>query len=451
MTRTRLPALKPWSVSTAALVLPFALPFALLLAPATQAQDVALSGEYSDVSGVIVHLPQNPGTEYTCSNAQDARCINRNQGFFGQPQPAQRTRAATGVTAGPRILPSLAAATNGLAVGDAFRVPPLMMTQNAALTQTRSRPVLNNAVAEIDTNVAFGLPNTARSRFPDTAQTRVLALRNFSPANPLAAGQHNGVPITSPGYRFRQGVNTTVSQTAASGAEFLRLRYSGGLGFSGTMEALLAGEVSFYVTGPAADNALPSSLHPGVIRARAGDVGPSPALRVQHGAGWDYEVQVTQPTGTFKAFPSVPSVVGVPCAATPPPSPAGCNDVDAAAFDSFGIDIGPVSAATSTRHLFAWTTGTVSIVRTAIRNGITSTQTVTAMGYDTTSPTSMGGTIRRVGLVAGSFTERNPTARPTELGPSIVGVNFELVPEPGSTVALIGGLGLLAGLAHRRR
>lgn len=51
---------------------------------------------------------------------------------------------------------------------------------------------------------------------------------------------------------------------------------------------------------------------------------------------------------------------------------------------AYGVPGGPIPDFASTRHLFAWTTGTISITRTGVRHGNTATETMTAMGYDTT-------------------------------------------------------------------
>ena len=103
--------------------------------------------------------------------------------------------------------------------------------------------------------------------------------------------------------------------------------------------------------------------------------------------------------------------------------------------------------------MFAWTTGTVSIVRTAVRNGITQTDTVTGRGFDTTGVTPTFGVEaqRNVGMVAGSYTTRTDGIPQTQINTQMAGINLKFTPEPGATVALISGLGMLGALAARRR
>ena len=411
------------------------------------AQNVSMAGSYSSVSGEIIALPQDGPLEYFCSNAQDARCIERRLGFFGSPAGSRRTRAVDGLKNDlPLIVPTLtpmAASTPG----NTIVVPSVFFAQPGQDGFNR-QPVLNNVIREVETDFTFINPWKSRAKLPDLVETRRVAPRPLSPANPLASGQNNGLPITNPGYRYRQSTNTTVSNTANFGLENVRVRYSGGLGFSGTMAALLRGNMEFYIGGPVIDNVIATSLQPGLLRGKAGN-GFGVPFSENHGAGWDYTVMRTQPPGTIKGFPSAPSVLGTPCFATPPAMPAGCNNV--VGFDTNGITLATTPGATSTRHLFAWTTGTVSVVRTAIRGGITVTLTMTAMGYDTVStPTSAAGPVRRIGLVAGSYTLRNELAA-TRLEPSIAGMNLVLTPEPASTAMLIAGLGLLGALARQRR
>ena len=75
------------------------------------------------------------------------------------------------------------------------------------------------------------------------------------------------------------------------------------------------------------------------------------------------------------------------------------------------------------------------------------------MGFDTIGKSVMGAPQRNVGLVAGSYSIRTafPPAGPDiQISPQILGLNLKFTPEPGATMALVSGLGLLGFLARRR-
>ncbi|MGY8736680.1 MAG: PEP-CTERM sorting domain-containing protein, partial [bacterium] len=82
------------------------------------------------------------------------------------------------------------------------------------------------------------------------------------------------------------------------------------------------------------------------------------------------------------------------------------------------------------------------------------TLTQTGMGYDSiaATPTAMGGAQRNVGLVAGSYSKRTSQGgQSLEMNTQIAGVDLRFTPEPGASIALLSGLGLLGALGVRRR
>ena len=402
----------------------------VLGASAAQAQTVGMAGEYTEGNGIIIQIPQNPpNVPCTYGAAQDARCVRNTQNFFGAGTAAPVSLYPHhGVYGGGQ-------GTGGLNVGDTFTVPPLLMQQRLG---QQVGIVLNNVTVQLDTTFTAAAGPVTRTKNPQGG-SRVFSAMNWS--NGL--NQNNG---TTPGGGVgRANANTIVTNTLA--AETLAMTYTAGPNeFGGTMGVLLDGGGRLYLAGANIDPLFPASLHPIVGTNPVGDT--VAGFNTRNAAGWDYTVAGSQMAGQFKAFVAQPSAVAPACAVTPPPTPAGCNEING--FDTKGFFIAPLPGATSVKHMFAWTTGTVQIVRTAVRNGVTLTDTVTGMGYDTTS---VVGTVqnRNVGMVAGSYTLRTDGVPQTQMNYQILGMDMSLTPEPGATIALISGLGLLGALGARRR
>ena len=411
-------------------------------ASVAQAQTVAMAGQYSEANGIIINIPQNP-PNVPCTQTTDARCVGRRQ-YFGPPVATPMSSTVGPLLLNGPIVGNRAARNipNGsLAAGGSFTVPPLAFTQMLGL---QVAAVLNNVTVQLDTFFTAAMPNTSRTKLAPP-QTRSFAVRSFSPADLAAAGQNNGLTTGDPNYFYRQAVNTTV--TDVFGTEMLAMSYNGG-GFSGTMTILLDGGGLLYLAGAGLDAAFPPTYRPIVGTNPVGD--GMPGFVTRNGAGWGYTVVGGQASGLLKGFPANPSIVGTPCLPTAPPSPAGCNLIGTPGgqgFDDLGIPLAPLGAATSTKFMFAWTTGTVSIVRTAVRNGVTQNDTLTGMGYDTVTT----GGQRNVGLVAGSYTKRTDGVPNQEMNTQLVGATLKFTPEPGATVALLSGLGLLGAFAASRR
>lgn len=395
---------------------------AVLALPAglTSAQTVAMRGEYGASIGRLINLPLNP-PKLPCVQTQQARCIfgEVDGGAGGIPDPLAEPLNGVGVDgAGIRIIPG------GLDVGAPFTIPPGAFRQAAGPQFT---PIVNNlAVIQLDTTFTFSMPAAERAVNPPAA-TRI-----FQPDAWSAPGN---------GQTGRTAASTTPISTATQNVHDITLRYKAGPNaFGGTMASLLDGEGRIYLLGRDTGSGNPTSM-PWIGTARLGDGIPGNSV-TRAGAGWDYTAMAAQAPGIIRNFGGI----APPCTVATPPSPAGCGLVT----NFTGSTIGPLPPATSTRHLFAWTTGTVEVFLTKTFAGFQYDQLLTGMGYDTTSMTSAGATVRNIGLVAGSFTHRN-SAGSSASNHQIVGLDMRFTPEPSNAAALVAGLAGLALIANRRR
>ncbi len=434
-------------------------------------QTVGMAGQYSESNGIVVQIPQNPPL-VPCDPAE-ARCVAKRD-----LEPGDDPNTEPFIFSYPRVGNRAARLMDGdLAVGGSFTMPPLAFSQRLGVQVGQ---VLNNTVVQLDTTFTAAMPWTSRTKnngidrftgqpgnsnenptYVPPPDTRVLALRSFSAANRVAHGQNNGLTTMDANYDYREALTTTI--TDAFGADLLSMNYSNanaqnGMGFTGTMTILLDGGGRLYLDNPQIEGGFPSAFAPVLATNPVGD--DIPGFNVRNAAGWNYTVTGGQDAGRIKAFgPGIlgvnpnfitnPGIKGTPCEQDPPENET-CNLIQGD-FDNEGGTFGALPSANSTKFMFAWTTGTISVVRTGPRQGVVRTLTQTGMGYD--SATAMGG--RNVGLVAGSYTKRTSAgaggSTVLQMNTQMAGMDLKFTPEPGATVALVAGLGLLGALGLRRK
>lgn len=480
-----------------------------MIASAAQAQSVAMAGAYQEGNGIIVNIPQNP-PNVPCSASQ-ARCIGKRDltpaDLFSQmttlggssPQPpaiSGTTMAVALIHDGPsfgvkgaRLIDTVGSAQDALNAGGQFTVPPEAFNQRLG---HQVGQVLNNIVVQLDTTFTAAMPGTARSLnngifntiwsvTPDAGRgarignnasfvaggdTRIMAQRTFSLANKNAHGQNNGLTTMDVNYNYRKDINTVVND--GFGADLLDINYtnSNPTAFTGTMTILLDGSGRLYLNSPGFSQAIagpggPNSPATNFLKPIVGSnpVGDQiPGFNVRNGAGFDFTVPGRQLSGDIKAFGlaaaggAVTQIVAEKCGLTAVSETCNLLNIPSGGnFATKGLFLAPLGNAQSNKFMFPWTTGTVSIGRTGPRQGVVHTLTQTGMGYDSVVVVS-GVAQRNVGLVAGSYTKRTSQGgTDLQMNTQLAGVDLRFTPEPGATIALLSGLGLLGALGVRRR
>jgi hypothetical protein len=406
---------------------------------AAQAQFVTMGGQYTESNGFVVNIPNNQpnvicgaGGNINATPVNDARChgVRRTiyQPAFGPlnfatPQTGVPTRATV-----PTIM-------GGLNAGDTFTVPTGFFGQTPPTfgVNDEAGPVINNAVIWISSGFTGRMPAAARAVNPP-ASTRIMRKQGNGPI----AGQ----PLRPTG---APAVRNVVMIPPAGSSDTGSVTYTEGPNkFGGTMAVLLDGVADLYIKTAAFDAYFPTAYTPVLGVQHVGD--PTVSLMERNAAGWDYGVLGGQIAGVVYG----PTGTGIsPCPLVLPATPPNCNQPPP--FSNYSmkvLDVGNfLPAATSTKKMFPWTTGSVTMVVHAVRGASgTFTETLTGMGYDDDSVSG----VRNVGLVAGSYTART-AGTGKELASQVVGINIQFTPEPASAIALFAGVGLLGFAAARRR
>ena len=409
----------------------------IMMATSANAQTVSMTGDYTESSGRIVNIPNNQPVITCCAGGNpnvaptnDARCHGARITIYDPAAgPFAYFTPENGVPAVGSTL------MGGLGVGDTFTVPSGFFRQEPAVAGVSvGGPVVNAAVIWISSAFTAQMPGAGRTNaLPAPASTNVMRAQGTG-AIPGQPGRPVGPPTTIVEVMDNTGTTDTGTLTYIEGPNK----------FGGTMGALLDGGANLYIFTDAFNAPFPSAYTPVIGLQPVGD--PAVTLMERNGVGWNVPITGGQDAGTVFG----PTGAGiVPCATSLPALPVGCNQPSNIPPVAGILDVGNfLPAATSTKFVFPWTTGTVQVIVNAVRGAQgTFTETLTGMGYDTTTATPG---VRNVGLVAGSYTTRTSGVG-TLLGLQVIGANLQLTPEPASAVALFAGVGLLGFAARRRR
>ncbi len=411
------------------------------LAAGNASADFAIAGEWFENRGPTVNIP--PGLfDGPCGAApftitkgaprpitaakQIAAPCARHQVPVARVAFAQKPQFGVPI---PGIVVT-AATDDATGVGENFRIPANLFTQN----QTSKIGVpLNPVIQELDTSFNFDGPVTIRVITANHLNTSL-----FTPAMAVT-GQRVGIASQTrlmqanawmgAGQTLRTAKN--FNHTNFTGTDVSRqVSYTGGDNtFGGTMGMFIQGGGKVYVK---ADLVI---VFPG-IELLTSPLGGGPGNTQHMGRGYLTSQHRLGNSAKIFAVYNIP----IPCTIFLPPTPLGCDLVTGLAGT-----ITTVTGATTVNIGFPWTTGHVSAYAKGILGGQPVTTTLTAVGSDT-----LAAGIRTIQMVAGGVALRTPVVGDIGRTAHLELVTI-LVPEPGSTMALLGGLGLIGGLYSMRR
>jgi len=412
------------------------------LAAGNASADFAIAGEWFENRGPTVNIPPGifdgpcgaapftitKGTRPITAAKQIAAPCARHQvvpdpvGFaqkpqFGVPIPSPFVVAATDDATG---------------VGENFRIPANVFSQS----QTSMIGVpFNPVIQQLDTSFNFDGPVTIRVLTANHLNTP-----SFTPAMPVP-GQRVGIASQTrlmqanawmgAGQTLRTAKN--FNHTDFTGISVSRqVSYTGGADtFGGTMGMFLQGGGKVYIKADIV------TVFAG-IEILTSPLGGGPGNTQHMGRGYLTTQHRIGNTGIIFANYNIET----PCTVALPPTPLGCDLVTGLSFP-----LGAVPGATTVNTGFPWTTGHVSAYARGTQGGQPQTTTLTAVGSDT-----LAAGVRTIQLVAGGVAFRTPAEGSVGI---IRTAHLEIVtimvPEPGSTMALLGGLGLIGGLYSMRR
>lgn len=335
---------------------------------------------------------------------------------FGVPAPGQIVAAATATPT---------------AVGATLRIPANLFTQS----QTSKIGVpFNPVIQELDTSFDLDGPVTIRVITANHLNTAL-----FTPAMPVT-GQRVG--IASQTRLMQANAWMGAGQTLRTAANFnhtnftgpvvsRQVSYTGGTNaFGGTMGMFIKGGGKVYVKADLV------TVVPG-IEMLTSPLGGGPGNTQHMGRG--YLTSQHRLGNSAKIFASYNILT--PCTVALPPTPSGCDLVTGLA-----VTLAVIPGATTVNIGFPWTTGHVSAYARGTQGGQPQTTTLTAVGSDT-----LANGIRTIQMVAGGVALRTPVGGGSVGRTAHLEMVTILVPEPGSTMALLGGLGLIGGLYSMRR
>ncbi len=422
--------------------------------PSMASAVVSMTGEWFNLAGPTVKLPVL-GPNSPCAPAGVAPCIFIDTNLAVSPFP--------GVPAGGGVPGADADMDADKITGGSFLIDPDVFF----LANTARNTVVpqNKNVRQLVTTITYRGPAATVNQFLDDRfelatpppGTRLFNATNYlDPGNAQAArAAANTVPLTF-GTIFTTvgaGAVTTTTMTTGGGTNTnvpggatvplpIRIEYIAGQNtFGGVMSVLLDGGGKLYIAGTAFGN--PTRLGITLLEDPANTPITDPPRARPNGAGWGLINTGGQPGGDLHTN-ATPTLNANPCATNLPPLPVGCESI----LDTGTLFYpGALAPANSTLIGFAWTTGTVLNKITGVDAGGNPTSyTLTAHGKDTVT----SGGDRNISLVSAGLGRRTSSTGVRHTG-YFGALTLTLVPEPGTTLALVGGIALLGFLARRGR